>query len=69
MHRLITILFIVLFCATQLATGQKKWTLQECIEYAFENNITVKQAELNILNADIDKSDAIGNFIPSLNGN
>lgn len=46
---------------------EKRWTLQECVEYALENNITIKQSALNIESADIDKSDAIGNFLPSLN--
>ena len=27
--------------------GQKTWTLRECIDYALENNITVKQNEIN----------------------
>ena len=27
----------------------KKWTLQECVTYALENNITVKQAQNNLL--------------------
>ncbi len=47
---------------------QKKWTLQECVEYAIENNLTVEQAELDLENAIIDESDAIGALLPSLNG-
>ncbi|MBK7964651.1 MAG: TolC family protein [Bacteroidetes bacterium] len=27
--------------------GQKKWTLRECVDYALEHNITVKQNEIN----------------------
>ncbi len=50
------------------AAAQKKWTLRECVEHAVENNISVKQFELDLENAMIDKSDAIGNFLPSLNG-
>ncbi|MFL1894082.1 TolC family protein [Aquimarina sp. 2-A2] len=46
---------------------EKQWTLRECVEYALENNITIKQSELNVAAADIEKSDAIGNFLPSLN--
>lgn len=46
----------------------KKWTLQECVNYAIENNITVQQFMLDVDNAEIDKSDAIGNFLPDLNG-
>lgn len=48
---------------------QKKWTLRECVEYAIDNNITVQQFELDLEAAKIDKSDAIGNFVPSLNAN
>jgi len=47
----------------------KKWTLRECVNYAIENNINVKQSENNIALAEIDKKDAIGNFIPNLNLN
>ena len=62
---LITLVLAIGFANAQ----QKKWTLRECVEYALENNITVKQSELDLENAKIDKLDAIGNFIPSLNAN
>ncbi len=47
----------------------KKWTLQECVDYALDNNITVKRNEYDISLAEIDKKDAIGNFLPTLNIN
>jgi len=62
-------LFVVFFGIFFSNAQQKKWTLKECVEYAHENNITVKQSELDLKNAEIDKLDALGNFIPSLNGN
>lgn len=49
------------------AQSKKAWTLPECINYAIENNISIKQADLSLLNAQVDKKDAIGNFFPSLN--
>ena len=49
------------------AQDKKLWTLEECVRYAEEHNLTIQQAELDMENAKIDKSDAIGNFIPSLN--
>ncbi len=52
-------------------TGQaqsKKWTLEECVRYALENNITIKQSELDLKSADIDKKTAFGNYLPSVNG-
>ena len=48
---------------------QKKWTLQECVEYAIKNNISIKQSELDKENAEVGRLDAIGNFLPTLNGN
>ncbi len=45
----------------------RKWTLEECVTYAVENNLTVEQFELDLENARVDKSDALGNFLPSLN--
>ncbi|KLT71729.1 MULTISPECIES: TolC family protein [Flavobacterium] len=47
----------------------KKWTLEECVRYAMENNITIKNTELDIKNAAIDKRGAIGNFLPSVSAN
>ncbi|MFH7012268.1 TolC family protein [Flavobacterium sp. FlaQc-52] len=46
----------------------KKWTLEECVRYAMENNITIKNTELDIKNAAIDKRGAIGSFLPNISG-
>lgn len=62
---LTTILFIGLLSQAQT----KKWTLEECVEYAIKNNISIKQSELDIKSASIEKSAAIGNFLPSININ
>ena len=61
-----SIVCIVLFAVSGQAQD-KTWTLAECINYALENNISIKQSELNLEAAEIDKSDAIGNFLPSIN--
>ncbi len=47
---------------------EKRWTLRECIDYALENNITIKQSELDVENASYDKLSALGNFVPSISG-
>ena len=39
-------LMMSLFFLTSMMFGQKKWTLQECIDYAMQNNITLQQARL-----------------------
>lgn len=61
-------LLLLLFAVTLTSAQVRQWTLQECVEYAVENNLTVEQFELDLENAKIDKSDAIGNMLPSLNG-
>src|SRR5690606_26815723 len=68
--RIKKILSLLFLLATAIIQAQevKQWTLRECIEHALEHNITIQQSELNLLNAEIDKFDALGNFIPTLNG-
>lgn len=55
-----------IFCASFYAQGQTL-TLQDCVELALEKNITIKQSELDIANAELDKSSAFGNFLPNIN--
>lgn len=61
-------LLFVLVLGISANAQVKNWTLQECVEYALKNNISIKQSELDIKLADIDKSSAIGNFLPTANG-
>ncbi len=47
---------------------QKKWTLEQCITYAHENNITIKQQQLNV---EVNKNTLTQkkmNLAPSVNG-
>jgi len=37
----------------------KKWNLNDCIDYALENNISIKQFELDVTETSIEKSDAV----------
>lgn len=63
-----SLLILVFALVTMVSQGQqKKWTLEECVAYALENNISVKQSELDVKVSEIRKKDAIGNFLPSLN--
>jgi len=61
------IVLLLLFSTVTLSAQQKKWTLQECVTYALENNITIEQFELDLEDTRIDKSDAVGNMLPDLN--
>ncbi|ARN72056.1 MULTISPECIES: TolC family protein [Nonlabens] len=53
--------------AQSTTSTDKKWTLQECVQYALDNNISIKQSELDLKAADADKLSALGNLLPSLN--
>lgn len=69
-HTLILFFSFIFSIYAQDSNNDKKiWTLKECVEYAIENNLTVKQSEYDIALAEIDRKDAVGNFIPSLNLN
>ena len=49
------ILFFVLTISTSANAQVKKWTLSECVQYALDNNISVKQSELDLAATDIKK--------------
>jgi len=62
-------LTIVLFLGLLSQAQSKKWTLEECVDYAIKNNISIQQSELDAKSAAVEKSAAIGNFLPSFNIN
>lgn len=48
--------------------SQKKWSLKECISYAYENNIDLKQKEISVKIAEIAKEKSKLDRLPTLNG-
>ena len=60
-------ILILFFASVASFAQEKKWTLKECIYYAIQNNITIKQSELDLQTSSIAKKDAIGNFLPNIN--
>ncbi|OQD43767.1 transporter [Croceivirga radicis] len=63
------IAILTLVGVVSMASAQvKKWTLEECVTYAVDHNLTVAQFELDLENVKLEKSDAIGNLLPDLNG-
>lgn len=62
--KIVTIFALLLIIAVN--AQDKKWTLQECIDYALDHNISIKQQELtkDLISEDI--VTAKGNFLPSL---
>ena len=51
------------------AQDTRRWTLEECINYAIEHNIDIRQRELNRQNAAIDVNTAKMSRLPDLNAN
>jgi len=63
------ILAITLLIGIASFAQSKKWTLQECVTYALENNISVKQAQNSLLDDDQNLIAAKGNYLPSVSAN
>lgn len=61
------VVFFLLISSSSLFAQQKKWTLEECVNYALENNITIQSSELDVKSSVINKKDAFGNFLPTVN--
>ena len=59
---------VLLFAFSLSSNAQtKQWTLEECVSYAIDHNISIKQTALDTETALIDKKGALGNFLPSVN--
>jgi len=69
----ITTNFVLLFFGLVITTfaqdAVKVWTLPECVEYALENNLTVKNQELNVGIFEVNAQQSKMNLLPSLNAN
>jgi outer membrane protein len=48
------------------ATADETWTLQRCVDYALENNLTVKNSHLQVDQSEIDVTSAKDAFLPTL---
>ena len=60
---------LALLLVGNIFAQKKQWTLQECVELALENNISIKQNQLEYASAELDKLSAMANFLPSVNAN
>jgi len=65
--KIVTILALVFFSIVN--AQDKKWSLEECVQYALDNNISIKQQELTNEIVEEDILTARGNFYPNLYGN
>ena len=59
----------ILIIGQSIFSQEKVWTLEECVIYALENNISILQARNGILSNEQDVKSAKGNFMPGINSN
>ncbi len=73
MKKFIILAFAFLVCSVHgqepTDVTQKIWTLEECISYALENNIIVKQAELQKNSSEVNYMAEKSSRLPNLTGN
>jgi len=63
------VMLFLLFFGINAQAQNKKWSLQECVDYALKNNISIKQTELDAETTAIGKNSALGGFLPTINAN
>jgi outer membrane protein len=61
------IITLSVLCSGSLFSQTSPWSLQKCINHAFEYNLQIKQSALNNDRAEIGLFSAKGAFLPSLN--
>ena len=69
MKKLIVLLGCVILVQVQAQTTNEKWDLRKCIDYATQNNISVKQADIQARISALQSRQAKLNQYPSLNMN
>lgn len=67
MYRIIFTLSFLLGSLAASAQQPKEWTLRQCIDYALENNITVKQQDVTRRQSEVELSTARNSRLPDLN--
>ncbi|MGB2470441.1 MAG: TolC family protein, partial [Flavobacteriales bacterium] len=62
-------IFFAFACLSFAAWGQTSdtWTLERCLEHAFEHNLQLKQSQLGLRQSEIATLTAKGAFLPNLN--
>ena len=60
-------LFLLSLSVTS-SVAQTSYSLAQCIETAWANNLQIKQAELGVESAELDLKNARADALPNLNG-
>ena len=64
----LTLVFFTLSVSLFAQDATKIWNLQECVDYALENNLTVKNQEFSVGINEVNLLQSKMNLLPSLNG-
>ncbi|MCK9613702.1 MAG: TolC family protein [Bacteroidales bacterium] len=67
MKKAITISLVVLHIFVHSAFSQKIWTLDDCITYALNNNIQIKQQQISSKLSKLQYNQSIASLFPSIN--
>ena len=59
---------IFLFLTTTVFSQTEEWTLEQCVNYAVQNNIQLKQGQLNQALAEMQVQQSKYDFTPNING-
>lgn len=62
------IIFILAYLTVANSLAQDTWSLQQCIDHAYKNNLQIKQAELSTQIQEQQITVAKGQMLPNLNG-
>lgn len=66
----LSVVFIFLFSSSFLfSQTNEKWTLEKCIDYAFKNNLQIRQAQITALVSANDNQQSKLNLLPTVEGN
>lgn len=69
MRKLFTLVCCAFLLQGQAQNGSDKWDLRQCVEYARQNNISVKQADVQARIAALQEKQARYNLYPNASGN
>ncbi len=69
MEKLIKLYLFIVFCCsiTQMNAQTKRWSLENCIDYALKNNIELKQKQKEIDVKEIELNTSKNSWLPNLN--
>ncbi len=66
MNKIVSVLLASFAVIPAFAQEEKAWSLDDCIAYARENNISVKQAQLSALSSEVDVTQSKAALFPTL---